>query len=677
MTQSSYIWQPEYEANYASPHDVYGRQRGLEYKRSSPDAGGSMVTTASDYARFLVGLLNAKGQRKATVNEMLQPQIAINYKRMFGSDAWIMTDENESIHLSWCLGWGRFDTSYGRAFFHTGHSFGFQNYTVTYIDKGIGIVMLSNSDNFESVAEEIAKKAIGDTDSPYEWLGYVPYKSNQAKKTPPPEPVAIDVDPAILATYAGTYDMQPNAIFHFKFEDNSLLVQSQDGQSWDPLLAETETQFFVKGREDYRFVFVKDDTGTVTALQLMLQGVQLPLARKVGSDQSIQDLEISLEERIARVENSLVLMDANGNPQWGEMATLVERMGDYQTPGVSIAVIDDYKLDWAKGYGVLEVGKADPVTAQTLFHAGSVAKSLSAAATLILVEQGLLDLDEDVNNGLVSWKVPENEYTQVEKVTLRRLLSHSAGLEDGLTDLGPEDPMPAYVTFGDDVPDVSLQQLLEGIPSQDIVPTRVVNVPGTSYHYANADYAILELLIQDQLDQPFEDFMQATVLDPLGLAFSSYHQPLPQSLHAYLASEHTLDGRPAERGRANFPFHAAGSLWTTPGDLAIFMIDLMKAYQGETGHLLSPQMAQQMLTPQIEVLDNPLSDAYGLGVELQNTSQGLAVWHTGGTWGSNSIIWFYPQTGKGAVVMTNSASGSLLRFEILLSIASVYGWPMG
>jgi CubicO group peptidase (beta-lactamase class C family) len=148
-----------------------------------------------------------------------------------------------------------------------------------------------------------------------------------------------------------------------------------------------------------------------------------------------------------------------------------------------------------------------------------------------------------------------------------------------------------------------------------------------------------------------------------------------------LASEHTLDGRPAEGGRANFPFHAAGSLWTTPGDLAIFMIDLMKAYQGETGHLLSPQMAQQMLTPQIEVLDNPLSDAYGLGVELQNTSQGLAVWHTGGTWGSNSIIWFYPQTGKGAVVMTNSASGSLLRFEILLSeillsIASAYGWPM-
>ena len=272
--------------------------------------------------------------------------------------------------------------------------------------------------------------------------------------------------------------------------------------------------------------------------------------------------------------------------------------------------------------------------------------------------------------------MPENEYTQVEKVTLRRLLSHSAGLKDGLTDRGPDDPMPAYVTFGDEVPGVTLQQLLEGMPEDDIEPTRVVEVPGTSYRYTNADYAILELLVEDRLGQPFEDFMQAAVLDRLGMAFSSYHQPLPQNLRALSASEHTLDGKPVEGGRANFPFHAAGSLWTTPGDLAVFMIDLMKAYQGETGHLLSPQMAQQMLSPQIEILDNPLSDAFGLGVELQSTSQGPKVWHTGGTWGSNSIIWFYPQLGKGAVVMTNSASGSLLRFEILLSIASAYGWPM-
>jgi hypothetical protein len=213
--------------------------------------------------------------------EMLRTQIDINYKRMFGPDAWTITDANQNIQLAWGLGWGRFDTPYGRAFFHTGHSIGWQNYSVTYFDKGIGIVMLSNSDNFESVAEEIAKKAIGDIYSPYDWLGYVPFDPTREKMTPPPDPVAIEVDPAILAAYAGTYDMQSTAIFQVKFEDNRLLLRSQDGQNWESLLAETETRFFVKGQEDYRFIFVRDGTGTVTALQLVVQGIQMPLAKKV------------------------------------------------------------------------------------------------------------------------------------------------------------------------------------------------------------------------------------------------------------------------------------------------------------------------------------------------------------------------------------------------------------
>lgn len=401
--------------------------------------------------------------------------------------------------------------------------------------------------------------------------------------------------------------------------------------------------------------------------------------RSVGgrtTGQISQDPEISLDERIARIENSLVIIDANNQPKWGSTSSLAERMDYYQAPGVSIAVIDDYQIDWLKGYGVLKAGASEAVSPQILFHAGSVAKSISAAAALTLVEQGILSLDDDVNQGLVSWRVPENEYTRIEKVTLRRLLSHSAGLMDGLTDRGPDDPMPAYVTYGDVVPNVTLQQLLEGIPQDSIDPTRVVAVPGTRYRYANADYAILELLVQDRLSQSFEDFVQDTVLDRLGMSFSSYYQPLPGDLRKLSASEHTLDDKPVEGGRANFPFHAAGSLWTTPGDLALFMIDLMQAYQGESGHLLSPQMAQQMLSPQIEILDNPLSDAYGLGVDLQSGEQGPSVWHSGGTWGSCSLIWFYPQVGKGAVVMVNSASGSVLRFEILLSIASAYGWPM-
>lgn len=382
------------------------------------------------------------------------------------------------------------------------------------------------------------------------------------------------------------------------------------------------------------------------------------------------------DERIARVENGLVPMSAEAQPQWGNRATLAERMAHYQAPGVSIAVMDEHSLDWAKGYGVRVAGASEPVTTQTLFHAGSVAKSLSAAATLTLVEQGLLNLDDDVNAQLVSWQVPENEYTAREKVTLRRLLSHSAGIKDGLTDRGPRDPMPAYMAFGDEKPTATLQQLLEGMPEDNIAPTRVVQVPGTGFRYANANYVILELLVKDRLSQPFEDLMQTVVLDRLGMALSSYQQPLPRELRARCASEHTLDGKPMAGGRANYPFHAAASLWTTPCDLTFFMIDLMKAYQGESGHLLSPEMARQMMSPQIETPNDPLSNAFGLGMGLQSAGQKLAVWNSGGTWGSSSIFWFYPQVGKGAAVMINSASGFYLLFEILLSIGLAYGWPM-
>ena len=281
MSRTSYVWQMAYEGNVASPHDEFGRPRGEPIRRDKPGAAGSMVTTAADYARFLVGLLNAKGTRKATIDVMLQPQVRITARNMFGPGASQETNENEAIRLAWGLGWGRFDTPHGRAFFHTGHSFGWQNYTVTFADKGIGIVLLSNSDNFESVAREIVGKAIGDTFSPFGWLGYPQFDPSRAKRTPPPEPVAITVDPAILATYAGTYDMMPTAMLQIRFEGDSLSILDRDGKRWKRLYAESETRFFVKGDEDYRFEFIRNDSGRVSGLRLEFQALRFPPAKRV------------------------------------------------------------------------------------------------------------------------------------------------------------------------------------------------------------------------------------------------------------------------------------------------------------------------------------------------------------------------------------------------------------
>lgn len=274
MTQTSYVWQEAYESNVALPHDQYGRPKKLN-RRDEADAAGSMSTTAGDYARLLVAILNAEGRGQASVQEMLEPQIEITSGGMSGPDTWQDSGENRDIHLSWGLGWGRFDSPYGRAFFHTGHDLGFQNYTVTYVDQGIGIVLLSNSDNFESVAPEIVEKAIGDIYSPFRWLGYVPFDPSE-RKTPPPEPVAIEVDPALLQACAGTYEVMGKTL-SFKVEQDSLFV-SGDGEHWEQLYAESETRFFVQD-DDTRFVFTRDAGGAVTGLSLDIQGIAIPAER--------------------------------------------------------------------------------------------------------------------------------------------------------------------------------------------------------------------------------------------------------------------------------------------------------------------------------------------------------------------------------------------------------------
>jgi hypothetical protein len=211
---------------------------------------------------------------------MMQPQIAISSTSMFGPGSLRGVSGNCRVDLSWGLGWGRFDSEHGRAFFHTGHDFGWQNYTVTYMDKGIGIVLLSNSDNFESVAREIVGKAIGDRHSPFDWLGYIPFDPAKIK-TPPPEPVAIEVAPAILASYAGTYAWIQDGgerLIRIKLEGKQLLIT--DGKEWSPLYAETETRFFVKG-DDTQFLFITDDSGVVVGLSLVIQGLTLPMAQKI------------------------------------------------------------------------------------------------------------------------------------------------------------------------------------------------------------------------------------------------------------------------------------------------------------------------------------------------------------------------------------------------------------
>ncbi|MGD8698246.1 MAG: serine hydrolase domain-containing protein [Gemmatimonadales bacterium] len=394
-----------------------------------------------------------------------------------------------------------------------------------------------------------------------------------------------------------------------------------------------------------------------------------PQARRAIS----QEAKADLEARIHRVENGLILMSEEGEILGGRTGTMAERMAHYGVPGVSVAVIDEFQIAWAEGYGVLEAGGEEAVTATTVFHAGSVAKPVAAAATLALVDRGLLALDESVNGRLLSWRIPDSEYAATEEVTLRRLLSHSAGLSDGWTDGGIE---CCYAGAGA-APKVTIQQMLDAEPVTGLTtPTRVTTIPGSDYRYSNLGYGILELLLVDVTGQAIESLMQETILGPLGMTSSTFEQPLPDSLRVRATSEHYDRAQPFPDKRHHFPTLAAGGLWTTPSDLARFVIAIMESRAGRSNGVLSRELASEMLKPQVPIPNHPITNAEGLGLGLSGEGESFAFLQTGGTWGSTCILWAYPETGQGAVVMTNARGGQgMIRFEILLAVAREYAWP--
>jgi len=386
--------------------------------------------------------------------------------------------------------------------------------------------------------------------------------------------------------------------------------------------------------------------GVCAVLTLLLVSSSLPFL-SWGASAS------DLDERIQRVENGLYERSWEGLPI-GEKLTLAERMEYYKVPGVSIAVINDFQIEWAKGYGVLETGGNQPVTPDTLFQAASISKPVTAAAALHFVEQGLLDLDENVNDKLVSWKVPENELTEQEKVTLRRLLSHTAGTSvHGFRGYAYNEEIPP------------LQQILEGEPPANNPPIRVDMVPGTKWRYSGGGITIVQQLLKDIIGKPFPDIMQEAVLEPTGMMASTFKQPLPDDRRATAATAHNINGGPLGGKWHIYPEMAAAGLWTTASDLARFGIEMMLSYRGESNKILSEEMVEAMLSPQVEGF-------MGLGFTTQG--EGLDHWfgHVGGNEGFRCIILAYPERGYGIVVMTNGDAGDSLYNEILMSVELEY-----
>lgn len=340
-----------------------------------------------------------------------------------------------------------------------------------------------------------------------------------------------------------------------------------------------------------------------------------------------------------------------GDSTW----TIEERMKHYGVPGMSIAVIDDFKIAWTKSYGVMDSTSMHPVTDSTLFQAASISKPVFTMAVLKLAEQGVLDIDADVNTLLTSWKLPENEFTTTEKVTLKRLLGHVAGTTvHGFGGYAPTAPLPTLVN------------ILNGEAPANSPPVVVDQTPGSSWRYSGGGYCLASQVVLDAKGGSIPQHMQDLVLKPLGMAHSTYQQPLPEAWTLNAASGYLPDRSAVKSKWHVYPELSPDGLWTTASDLARFVIELQRAVI-DSGIVLRKGSAEWMT--------RPLLEPHGaVGMSLDDKRGERYFQHGGWNEGFCGLIYGHVSQGKGAVILINANQPDLMG-EVMRSIATAYDWP--
>jgi CubicO group peptidase (beta-lactamase class C family) len=333
---------------------------------------------------------------------------------------------------------------------------------------------------------------------------------------------------------------------------------------------------------------------------------------------------------------------------------IAARMAHHKVPGISVAVIDKCRIVLARGYGVAEAG-GKRVGPETRFQAASISKPVTAVAALRLVEQGRLPLDADLGT-LRGWKLPASEFGKDKAVTLRGLLSHGAGL--GVHGFR------GYAE-GEEVPTTA--QILAGMAPANSGKVELVQAPGSAFRYSGGGYTVAQQAMVEAGGEDFPGLMRRLVLKPLAMRHSGFEQPLPPRLRPLAASGHRPDGSLVPGKWHTYPEMAAAGLWTTPSDLARFLIAVDAAARGKGKPILASATAGEMLRKQI--------GNWGLGLGLGGDGKSRRFGHGGANEGFRAETTFFPATCQGAAVMTNSDNGGPLMFEVMRALADRYGWP--
>ncbi|HWR74776.1 MAG TPA: serine hydrolase domain-containing protein [Bacteroidales bacterium] len=358
-----------------------------------------------------------------------------------------------------------------------------------------------------------------------------------------------------------------------------------------------------------------------------------------------------IEEKIRLVENNLGdWVRTQNDVPWN----LEQRMKHHNINGVSIAVVHDSKIEWARAYGWADVSEKRPVTEKTLFQAASISKSLNGVGVMKLVQDKKIDIHTDINQYLTSWKFPYDTVSKNKPITVAALLSHTAGL----TIHG----FPGYAR-GDSIP--TLQQILDGLKPANTEAVRSFGEPGANVVYSGGGVTISQLIVMDVTNQSYDEFMQMNVLNPMGMKSSFFTQPPARSDSSLLATGYKADGTPVIGKYHIYPEQAAAGLWTNPVDLCKYIIETVSSWNGQSDKVLTPEFTRLRLTP-------VLHDA-AAGVFVSKKDSSLYFSHGGANEGFTCYYVGDVIRGNGMVIMTNSDNGSLSG-EVANSVATVYGW---
>lgn len=364
-----------------------------------------------------------------------------------------------------------------------------------------------------------------------------------------------------------------------------------------------------------------------------------------------QEYSREVQEKINKVENFLSPATIYGDTI--SRGNIEVRMKEANVKGISIAVINNYEIEWVKGYGWADETEQRKVTPVTRFQAASISKSLNSMGVLKLVEQNKLDPEADINNYLKTWKFPYDSLSKNKKITTHQLLSHTAGLT-----------IHGFPGYKADAKIPSLSEVLDGKKPANTNAVRSQFEPGVKFQYSGGGTTISQLIVMDITGKNYAEFMQREVLTPLGMTNSSYQQPPPAGVE--LSTGYYDNGKPVRTKYHVYPEQAAAGLWTTPTDIAKYIIECQLAYEGRSGKVLSSEMMKKRMSPYF-------GSTFALGVFIENRNGNKWFNHNGGNEAFVCTYYGSMEGGNGVVIMENGQNFSLLS-EILNSVAQVYDW---